>query len=446
MQGWVDDLIERPPTFRFHGRLVGMCLLLTIADGFDLVAISFAAPALLKEWGLTPQALAPLFTLGLLGGLFGPPIFGFLADRVGRKPLIVGGTLFYGTCTLLSVWVGSLTELIILRFFAGFAISGVMPTIVALLSEYGGRRSRGTFTILGYCGVTVGGLTAGIVAARFLQPLGWEIMFWAGGLAPLVVGALAFFFLPESLRFLARKPGRRAQLETVAAQLGAQTVPEAMQVSEERPAPTRLRDVFSDGLGPITLLLWLTTFLTIATMFLLTQWTPVLLSERGASVETASLAAAFFQLGGLLGGLALMRPLDRFGYIVVALAYLCAIPFVAAIGISGVGPAQLMLLTALAGFFLNGLQFGNVAIQGQVYPTQIRSFGVGLCFMLGRLGSICGPALAGVLLAYQMSVENIFIVAAAGPAIAFLAALPLARLIKQRRAANLQAEPAPTTA
>jgi AAHS family 4-hydroxybenzoate transporter-like MFS transporter len=428
---WVDALIDRRPRLSFHGPLLVMCLLLTVADGFDLVAIAFAAPALIKEWGLPPEALAPLFSLGFVGGLFGPPLFGLAADRIGRKQLIVGGSVFYGICTLGCVWVSSLPALIGLRFLAGIAISGVLPTVVALLSEYGSSRSRGTFTIIGYCGVSVGGLLAGLVAARFMAEFGWRTMFWVGGIGPIVIAVAAFFILPESLRFLARHPSDK-RLERLVARMGGSAA-DIGAARNPQTAPTRpeLALIFRGQLRAITPLLWLTTFLTVGTMFLLTQWIPVLTTQRGGSIETASLTAAFFQLGGLLGGLSIMVPLDRFGYRVVAVFYACAIPFVAAIGLPGLGATQIMVLTGLAGFFLNGLQFGNTAIQGQVYPTDVRSFGVGLCFMFGRLGSIVGPAVAGGLIAMKFGAGQIFYAAAIGPAVALAAAIPLAGLIRR---------------
>jgi len=196
----------------FHIGLVITCFIVVMVDGYDIGAAAFAAPALIREWHVSPAALGGLFSAGLIAGLIGPPLLGWIADHHGRRVAIVGGLIFFGIFTWASVLAQDLQTLIWLRFIAGIGIAGVLAIATALVTEFAPSRVRATLFIVMFSGVTFGGGIPGIVAAQYMSTHGWQILFWVGGIAPILIGFLAMATLPESIKFLALKRERHERL------------------------------------------------------------------------------------------------------------------------------------------------------------------------------------------------------------------------------------------
>lgn len=428
----ITRLIDDQKIRWFNIRLVLLSFIVVLTDGYDIGAAAFAAPALVKDWHLNRAELGPLFSAGLFAGLFGPPILGFLADRFGRKAVIVGGATFFGLFTLASVVATSLPTLIALRFIAGIGIAGVLPIAVALNNEFAPRRLRATMIVLMFSGVTFGGGLPGIVAANFMADYGWQILFWVGGLLPITAAVLLAFALPESPKFLALQPDRQKDLARLAQQIqpGAPVNPDARFVigGEENRERFQMRALFAGRLAFITPLFWITNAVNLMIFYFVNQWMPTLLSTAGVSVEHAAIATALFQFGGTLGGIVIMRPLDKFGFIPVPILFGCAIPIMACIGLPSLSETAIMGLVGAAGFCLLGLQFGNIALESNMFPTYIRSWGVGSCFAAGRVGSVFGPLVGGLLVAQHVPLRDMFLIASIPLAIGFIAAAVLTPL------------------
>jgi len=440
----IATIIDQQKFGSFHLTVVSMSFLLMLADGYDNISIAYIAPLLVEEWGIDKSALGPLFSAGLLGGLFGPPLFGYLADRFGRKFAVILGALFFGLFTLAQVWANSLGSMMALRFIAGIGIGGVLPITVALNTEFAPRRIRGSMTMLSFVGVALGGALGGVVASRFMGAYGWQVIFWTGGVAPILVGLLAIFFFPESLKFLSLKPARRAELMRVLARLSpGMIVPDDAQFvlsDEANRARFAFKDLFEGRLAWITPLFWIANVISLMVFFFVNQWTPVLLASTGIPIERAAMATTLFMLGGFAGVLAIMRPVDKLGLIPVPVLFAISIPAVALIGVAGLPELTIMGLVGLAGFCLIALQFGIIATESQVYPTYIRSWGVGLCFAFGRVGSVIGPLVAGAMLAKDVPVQSIFYVASALLVIGLVAATKLTPLYRLRMQEMLQSD------
>jgi AAHS family 4-hydroxybenzoate transporter-like MFS transporter len=207
----VAAIIDNLAIGRFHVMVLAFCALLALTDGYDIAVIGFAGPSLVRDWKITNlAALAPIFSAGLIGVLVGAPMFGYFGDRFGRKVALISSAILYGLLSIATMAVGSLNEMIVLRFLTGLAMGGVLPTSVALAAEYAPRRFKLTFGIIVNLGIVVGAGLPGLVAVWLVPTHGWQVLFLVGGVAPIVLAACLVPVLPESLKFLSLHPERRA--------------------------------------------------------------------------------------------------------------------------------------------------------------------------------------------------------------------------------------------
>jgi AAHS family 4-hydroxybenzoate transporter-like MFS transporter len=411
----VGRVIDESKLGTFHVVLLVATFFTVLVDGYDISAAAFAAPALAKEWHLRRADLGPLFSAGLFSGLFGPMIFGYFADRFGRKPATVIAVAFFGIFTLGTVWTESLTQIIVLRFIAGIGIAAVLSLVTALNNEFAPRRYRATMFILMFCGTTFGGGLGGFVVARLMPTHGWQILFWIGGIVPLVMAVVLALVLPESAKFLALRPQRHRELARLLHRIAPTlAIPPDAQFTlhgEER-VKFSLGSILVGRLAWVTPLFWIVNAVNLMIFYFVSQWMPTLLSNAGVSMTQAAFATTLFQFGGTAGGLILMRPLDRWGFIPVPILFAVAIPVVACIGLPGLSETSVFALVTLAGFCLLGLQFGNLSSEGNIFPTAVRGFGVGSCFTAGRVGAVIGPLVGGFLIGGGVSLSHLFFIAA----------------------------------
>ena len=444
----LSRIIDSQKIGGFHIGLVIVCFIIVMADGYDIGAAAFAAPVLIREWHVSPAALGGLFSAGLFAGLFGPLILGWVSDHYGRRTAIVIGGVFFGVFTWASVLAQDLTTLIYLRFIAGLGIAGVLPITVALVNEYAPRRLRATLFVLMFSGVTFGGGLPGIVGARLMADYGWRILFTIGGIVPILVAILVLFTLPESVKFLSLKRERHPRLVALLRRMqpGLALDPASHFVigGEDNRAKFSYTAIFKGRLAWITPLFWFSNAINLMIFYFVNQWIPTILSTNGVSVEHAGLATTAFQFAGTLGGLIIMRPLDKWGFIPVPILFAIAIPVIACIGLPGLSEGATITLVGAAGFCLLGLQFGNIACETNVYPTYIRSWGVGSCFGAGRVGSVIGPLVGGVLIGMHLPIQQLFLIAAIPLGLGLINAIILTPLYRAEWSsqAHLAAQPA----
>jgi MFS transporter, AAHS family, 4-hydroxybenzoate transporter len=423
----VTEVLDRQKITGFNVGLVILAFLVMMTDGYDLGAAAFAGPGLIREWGLRGPELGVLLSSSLAAGFFGPPILGYLADRFGRKRVIVAGAFAFGLCTLAAVATSSLNQLILTRILAGVALAGTLPITVSLINEFAPKHARATMVILMFTGVTFGGGLPGLIAAKFMAVHGWRILFWIGGIAPLVIASVLVFTLPESVKYLTLHPARRAELVALLKRIDntLQIGPDTQFIisGEQNKSRFSLGALLEGPLAVLTPLYWVSNLVCLMVFYFINQWMPTVLSSSGVSVEQAAIATALFQFGGTLAGLISMRFLDKVGFLPVPILYVCAIPIVICIGIPGLPPAALIALVASAGFCLLGLQFGNIATEANIYPTYIRSWGIGSNFAVARIGGGLGPLLGGLAFGAHLPAQQIFMIAAAPLAVGLIAAL-----------------------
>jgi AAHS family 4-hydroxybenzoate transporter-like MFS transporter len=407
------------------------CAAVLFLDGFDTQAIGYVAPALAKEWGLTKGSLGPVFSAGLFGLMIGALIFGPLADRIGRKKIIVLSSLAFGIGTLATAFITDVNTLLVIRFLTGLGLGGAMPNAVAMTSEFSPHRRRATMVMVMFCGFSVGAALGGLLAAALIPQFGWRSVFVVGGLAPLLLVPILMLRLPESVRFLAltgRAHERVAQLlghinpKAVFAP-GTQFI-----VHEPALAGIPVLHLFRDGRTLVTLLLWVVFFMSLLVLYFLSNWLPTVLNDLGASVSEAAAIGSMLQVGGVVGTFALGSIIDRFSFRALALVYFVAVFAVGAIGQLGHSVVFVTLAIFATGFCIVGGQIAANALAATYYPTSVRATGVGWALGIGRVGSIVGPLVGGALLTAKWSTGSLFIAAATAALCAALAAFSLSRL------------------
>jgi AAHS family 4-hydroxybenzoate transporter-like MFS transporter len=425
------DFIDGQPVGGFQIRLLLTCAAVLFLDGFDTQAIGYVAPALAREWGLTKGALGPVFSAGLFGLMIGALVFGPLADRVGRKKIIIFSTAAFGLGALATPLAQDLNTLLVIRFLTGLGLGGAMPNTVAMTSEYNPQRRRATMVMIMFCGFSIGAALGGFLAADLIPRYGWRSVFIVGGIAPLLLLPVLVWRLPESVRFLAASgeaPERVAELLKRISPHSAFEPDARFVVSEAHLAGIPVVHLFREGRTTATLLLWVVFFMSLLDIYFLANWLPTVLNDLGASVSEAVVIGSMLQVGGVVGTFALGSVIDRFSFRALALVYFGAVFAVGAIGQLSHSAVLVSIAIFAAGFCVVGGQIAANALAAAFYPTSVRSSGVGWALGIGRIGSIIGPLVGGMLLAAKWSSSAVFMAAAAAALCAALAALSLSRL------------------
>ena len=427
----VAEFIDAQPLGGFQLRLLLTCAAVLFLDGFDTQAIGFVAPALAKEWGVTKAALGPVFSAGLFGLMIGALLFGPLADRLGRKNIIIASTVAFGLGALATAFVQDVGGLIAIRFLTGLGLGGAMPNAVALTSEFNPRRRRATMVMIMFCGFSIGAALGGLLAAALIPQFGWRSVFVVGGAAPLLLAPILALKLPESVRFLALTGGAEARVAQLLTFINPKIVfapATRFVVDEPELSGIPVQHLFKGGRTLPTLLLWVVFFMSLLDLYFLSNWLPTVLNDLGASVSQAAAIGSMLQVGGVVGTFALGSVIDRFSFRALALVYFVAVFAVGAIGELGHSAVLVTMAIFAAGFCIVGGQIAANALAAGFYPTSVRATGVGWALGIGRVGAIVGPLIGGALLEMKWSAAEVFLTAASAAFCAALAALSLSRL------------------
>ena len=426
----VAEFIDAQPVGGFQLRLLLTCAAVLFLDGFDTTAIGYVAPSLAAEWHLTKGALGPVFSAGLFGLMIGALLFGPLADRIGRRKIIIFSTLAFGIGTLATAFVQDVNTLLAIRFLTGLGLGGAMPNTIALTSEFSPHRRRATMVMVMFCGFSVGAALGGFLAAGLIPHFGWRSVFIVGGAAPLLLAPILALKLPESVRFLAltgRANDRVAQLLALINPKAAFAPATRFVVHEPKLVGIPVLHLFRDGRTLATLLLWVVFFMSLLDLYFMSNWLPTVLNDLGASVSEAAAIGSMLQVGGVVGTVALGNIIDRFSFRALALLYFVAVFAVGAIGQLGHSAVFVTIAIFVAGFCIVGGQIAANALAAGFYPTSVRASGVGWALGIGRVGSIVGPLVGGALMTLKWSTGAVFMAAAAAAMCAALASFSLSR-------------------
>jgi AAHS family 4-hydroxybenzoate transporter-like MFS transporter len=408
----VRRLIDERALGRFQLVIVVICGAIVFLDGFDAQIMGYVAPALRAELHVERSALGPALSSGLFGMMLGAMVFGPLADRVGRRPILIVCPLIFGLGSLLTTTAHSVESLVMFRLLTGFGMGGAMPNTIALTAEYVPRRVRASAVMTMFCGFSIGAAAVGWVAAALIPAPGWRSVFVVGGILPCVITGVTIAFVPESLRFLLRKPGGEQRARTHLAKIAPDApLSAALTFTEDGARPGFVvKQLFVAGRGLVTVLLWGMFFLNLLDLYFVNSWLPTVMKDVGISEQRAILITTLFQVGGTVGAIVLGRLLDRhLSFRLLSLIYLVGATCVFLIGESGASSVWLIATVFAAGFGVIGAQTSSNALAAEVYPTAIRSTGVGWALGVGRIGSILGPLLGAQLVG---NTPRLFVMAA----------------------------------
>jgi len=374
--------------------VVFIAALSIVMDGFDGQLIGFAIPVLIKEWGISRGDFAPALAAGLVGMGIGSACAGLLADRFGRRWAVIGSVLIFGLSTCTIGFANNLWTIGLLRFIAGLGIGGALPSSTTMTAEFTPARQRTLAITATIVCVPLGGMLAGVFASFVMPAFGWRGLFYIGGLLPIALGVLLIFTLPESPRFLVRRPGRWPELTKLLARMSRPTASgtvftdayeQKMEKREGFPA------LFERGLARDTIALWAAFFLNLLAVYSAFSWLPTMLVSEGLDVAVAGSGLTAYNFGGVFGALICAVAITHFGSRWPLL--LCCVGGAAvAFYLETVNAADhtgiLIAGFGLQGFFANAVQSTMYALCAHVYPTTVRATGTASALAFGRLGAI----------------------------------------------------------
>lgn len=410
--------LDRPPVFDVsapleHGEWRGfqkfvlfLVALAIVLDGFDNQVLGFAIPSLVKEWGVPRSAFAPVFAFGFLGMAAGTALGGWLGDKIGRRPALIGSVVLFGVATGLTALADGIVHLGVCRVLAGFGLGGAMPCATALLSEFSPLKRRSLAVTLGIVCIPLGGVVGGIIAAKVLPDIGWRALFAIAGILPVLVAGLLLAFLPESVRFLVRRPERRPALTKTLRRMGYDVPPDAViEDSNESATAARASSgaLFATTYRGDTVALWTAFFFSLLATYIVYNWGPTLLVESGYGIATSSTALAIFNTGGVLGaiigGVAIGAIGSRIAMLIMAAGAILSAVALAFLPLGTLAPTHMLIAMFVLGAFMNGVQTTLYVLGAYIYPVQLRGSGVGGAAGFGRLGAIVASFLGVAVLA-----------------------------------------------
>ncbi|MFT3717475.1 MFS transporter [Pseudorhodoferax sp.] len=437
---------------RFHGLVLLWCALIIIFDGYDLAVVGIALPSIMKDMQVDPTQAGFMVSSALFGMMFGAISLGTIADRIGRRWAIV---LCIALFSLFTAAAGLTRDPVLFgvsRFLAGLGIGGVMPNVVAHMTEYAPRRMRATLVTLMFSGYAVGGIVAALLGKGLIESYGWQSVFFAAA-APVLLIPLILKSLPESMPFLLAK-GRHEELRHIAARIDPDHPPQPGDrftvPAHDKADGAPVRHLFTDGRGFSTIMFWIAFFMCLFMVYALSSWLTKLMAGAGYSLGSALTFVLVLNAGAIVGSVGGGWLADRFHikYVLAAMYALAAV----SISLLGVPMPQelLFIVVALAGASTIGTQIVANAYTGQFYPMAIRSTGLGFALGIGRSGAILAPILIGVLVGLQLPLQQNFLAIGIPGLVGMLAVL----LIDHGRSASHQhaapaaeaAKPAPATA
>ena len=355
----LSELIDNARLNRFHVRIIGLCACLLFVEGFDLQAISYAAPGMAKALAISRPMLGPIFSAGQLGLMLGALLFGIAGDRWGRKRVFILCGLDFGIASLATAFAASYSTVLFWRLIAGVGMGGAGPIAITIASDFCPKTVRAALTMIMYCGYTFGGVFAGVVNAYFLR-LGWQSVFYVGGTMPIFLAPVLLLALPESLNYLVARPRRGAEIARIAAKLapGKNHSPDShFFIAQAYEKKVQVPELFKKGYAGQTILLWTILFISLITLFSLTNWLPTLLNSVGITPRQVVSITGIAQVAGLLGSfvaarfIALYRPFS-----VAAVGYGCAAVLLLILGRFGSSYLAFLIVNSFLYFFLIGDQ------------------------------------------------------------------------------------------
>lgn len=422
----VREVIEGRSLSRFQMAAVALCALVVVLDGFDAQCIGFLAPAISDDLAIPLKNFGPIFAASLFGLMVAAMFVGPVADRVGRKWPAILSTLAFAAFSVLSARAYTFSGLRLLRFLTGLGLGGSMPNAVALTSEYVPRRLQHVFVAMLFAGMPLGAMIASVASAKMIPAWGWRSVFYLGGILPLLMALALLLFLPESVQYLTVRGGDPGKIAAITKKIAPEISPEAFSrvSAEERLAGVPVKHLFTEGRALGTILLWVPYFMNLLIIYFIVSWLPGLLRQSAMPISAGVTAIFMFSLGGVIGSVIEGQMMNAWGpYGVLLAEFVVSTLLIGSLAFLGSSFSLMMTVTLALGIVVQGAQGGLNALAATFYPTAVRSTGVGWALGVGRVGSIAGPLLAGVLLKLDWTPQQILLAGAAPAGVAAVAVL-----------------------
>lgn len=411
----VRQLINAAALSGYQKFIILLCFIVVALDGMDIALMGFIAPALKESWGVSNHQLGVVISAALVGLALGALFAGPLADRFGRRRIIIISVFFFGLWTLATALSHNPEQMMIFRFLTGLGLGAAMPNVGTLVAEFSPERKRSFIITVVFCGFTFGAAAGGFAASWLIPRYGWHSVLVMGGVLPLLVVPLLIKCLPESVRFLLTRGAPAAQVRAVIERILPGSTPDDARFQHTIPQSHEgaIRTVVSRDYLPGSLMLWGSYFMGLFLVYLLGSWLPSLIKNIGMSVTQAALVTAMYQAGGTVGSLFAGWLMDKFNAnLALALIYACGGLATVAIGFA---PADVLILGAIAfcsGFCLNGANTGMNALSASYYPTHARATGSSWMHAVGRVGAILSAFAGAEMLSLGWSFSQVFLLLA----------------------------------
>ncbi|MFW1857456.1 MFS transporter [Acinetobacter defluvii] len=421
----VNAVIDRDKLSPLQWLVFFLGFLVFFCDGLDTGIIGFVAPSLLDAWGITKPQLAPVLSAALVGMSIGAIISGPLADKFGRKKVIVSTTLLFALFTILCGFATSTNDLMIYRFITGIGLGAAMPNISTIVSEYMPSKRKAFLTGIAGCGFMLGISCGGVLSAFLLESLGWSKVIIIGGVIPVILAVVLMLKLPESTQYLVKK-NQTAQAKSILEKIQGQTFASDVQF---RLAATETNNTDESPVKQVlgkylwgSSMLWLCCFMSLLVFYLLTSWMPTILKTAGFSTQQFSLIAAIFPFGGVIGATIMGYYMDKTNPTnVIKYSYLLAFLLFLLTGFVSSNILLFGISIFLIGALLAGAQSSLLPLSAMFYPSTCRAVGVSWMHGIGRVGAILGAFFGSLIFTFELSLSGIFYVLAIPTLISFIA-------------------------
>lgn len=424
----ITEVIENRKGNRFVMTLIFMTFLLSTLEAIDIAVVSYVAPVLIKEWNVSLKLFGTIFGAGIVGLMIGGLIFGILGDQIGRKRPIMIGIIWFSLFTFACSFADSVTSLLYLRVLACIGLGGAVPLTIVLVNEYAPKRSRGKWVAYMFMGFPFGQSLGGLLSAWLLPIYGWQSIFIFGGIVPLLLLIALYFKLPESLKFLVVKNKDQGEITRLVSLLqpGIAIGPDTQFIvsTEEKNVKPSPKSLFVGALIVVTPLIWLFYIINSSTVYFLNSWLPQLQVASGFSLREASISTSVYHLGGMVCTLVVGWLFDKRGMLALSIFPLLGCLIVATLGY----PKSVILTTIslfFAGFFVIGTQAILTITTPTFYPTYFRASANGVAMSIGKIGSILGPVIGGILMSAKPSLKILYFMNSAALAIGLTIVLAL---------------------
>ncbi len=418
-----------------------LCFLVTFLDGFDLTMIGVTLPKMAESLGVKPGALGLALSAGQFGPILGAIVLGMLADRFGRKWMLVISSMFFGVFTFMIAFIHTPGELALYRFLAGIGLGGAVPNALAFGSEFAPSNKRASIITTMYAGMPGGSVAAAIAAIWLIPNYGWQSLYMIGGAVPVLIAILTAVALPESVEFMVKqgRPKDKTRILDIVRKITPALAAdkEVEFISTEKKTPgVPVKYLFKNGRAMVTIFLWIAMIGSLYSMWVLTTWAPALMKKSGASVQQYSLAIAGLHFGAFLATIFIGRVMDKLNpFYALAVGFTLSCFSLAAFGqVAGASFGIVFMMAFLSGVLNNGSNNGFVAVPGIFYPVSIRGTGIGWAYAVGKVGAMLAPLVGGLLLGMNWSIAKICGVQALVPLLVAMLMLVLHGFVKTANA------------